>query len=275
MYSKVYKNLPIGDKEVQIMSIVEFAKETMNATKQLAEKKYAIKEINRVMRITSAILIVSIFLNDELNLGIPFSKITLNLWDEELRDCLKSYFCAVGIFWLGYGLIFSNLLIRICAYCDKSKEVKSFPVLFTVNDLIDFVCSLYFFAYAINMLVEHNNARVNDDMRIYIVAGGYLTFVFANWLYIKNSNNWYNIHRDYTFYYDVNNRKIPEKANVIYRGKLYRVYWSGDVVGRNSNSQKKDWRLMSWGDNESISLEEAVRDREGNLTIETWKNRYE
>ena len=33
--------------------------------------------------------------------------------------------------------------------------------------------------------------------------------------------------------------------------------------------------IESVGDNENISLEEAVRDRDGNLTIETWGNRYE
>lgn len=257
------------------MSIVEITKEAISSVKQLSEKKYAIRGINRAIRMVAAILLVSFFLNDELNWGIPFSKIALNLWDERFRNFLKRNVYVVGIFWLAYELIVSKLLIRICAYCDKTKEVKSFPVLFTVKDLVDFICSLYFGTYAINLLVEHNNTIFNDDMRIYIIAGGYLVIEFANWLYVKNSNNWYHIHRDYTYYYDVNNRRIPKDADVIYRGKLYRVYWSGDVLGLNRDSQKKEWRLSSWDDNESISLEEAAKDKEGKLTIETWKNRYD
>lgn len=256
------------------MSFIESAKKVLNGIEQLSEKEYVLNRISKILRLLAAVVLVSIFLEDELNLENLFSLIDLNLWNDAFRFGLKSYIYYVGIFWIIYGLIISNILKVLCGYFDKTENKKSIPVLFTVNDFIDFICSLYFFTYSINQLIELNNTIINDNMIMSIVAGVYLLVEFIRWIYIKNSNNWYRINKEYTNYYDVNNKRIPQNANVIYRSKLYRVYWSGDVFRLNQEDKKLEWRLCSWEDHDSISLEEAVSDRDGNLTIETWKNRY-
>lgn len=261
-------------KGEQKMSMVEMAKDALNGVKRLSEKKYAINILNRTMRMVAAILLVTIFANDRFDFGIPFSKVTLNLWDETLREVLNYNVYKICIFWSAYELIISNVIRWLCIHFDETEELKSIPILFTLNDLVDFVCSIYFLVYAINRLIERNNGMSDIDIGMSTISGIYIFIGFVNWLYIKNDNNWYYIHRKYTNYYDTNNIRIAEKTNVIYHGKRYRVYFGDGGVGLNEKSQKKEWRLKAWGDNESISLEEAVKDKEGNLIVETWKDRY-
>lgn len=256
------------------MSVIENAKETLKGLKELSEMEYALNKISKVMRLVAAIVLVSIYINGKLNLGIPFSTINFNLWNEEFRLGLKSYIYTVIIFWIIYELIRSKVLKWLCIKLDNTENTKTIPVLFTVNDFVDFVCSLYFLIYTVNRLIELNNTIVNEEEIVSFIAGAYLLIELISWSYIQNSNNWYRVNRDYTNYYDVNNTRIPANANVIYRGKVYRVYWSGDVVGLNTDSKKQEWRLSSRENHDSISLEEAANDREGNLTIETWEIRY-
>lgn len=244
------------------MAIVETAKELLNKMEELSGKKYVLNRISKVMRLMAAIVLVSIFLSDKLNLDLAFLKVDLDLWDEVLRIGLKNNIYRVCIFWIIYELIISNVLRRGCILFDKTECVESLPILFTLDDLIDFVCSLYFFVYAMNQLIELNSTISSGDMTMSIIAGIYLFIVFVNWLYIKNRCNWYDIHREYTNYYDVTNKRIPKNANVIYRGKLYRV---------RQDAQSQEWRLVSY-DKDSLSLEEAAKDRDGNITIDTRKS---
>ena len=256
------------------MSVIEIAKETRSAIKQLSQEKYVISRVSKTLRILATIVLVSILLNERLNLGIPLSRMTLNLWDETLRTALKSNIYKVCTFWLVYELLIKSLLIRLFIYVDKSEEVKSLPMVFTANDLVNLTCSIYFGVYTMNQLIEYSNIGIHSDSLIDIIAVVYLFIEFINWLYIKNSDKWYCIHRNYTYYFDVNNKRIPQKGVVIYRGKLFKVYWSGDVLESNKSTQRKEWRLSACEDKEDVSLEEAVKDREGNITVTTWKEIY-
>ena len=252
------------------MSIIEFGKELLNGMDEVSRKKHFVVKVSKVIRVMAAVLLVCVYMNNELNFGITLPKISLNLWDESVRGFIKSNIYKVSIFWLVYDLIISNFLRWICVHFDKTKEVKSFPVLFTLDDLIDFGCTLYFGLYAINQNIELNSAIVDYDKTMCMVAGIYLLVVFVYWVYVQNSNLWNNIHREYTYYYDANNKRIPKDANVIYRGKLYKVIWTGNVAGGKTDI-KKEWILLAWGDRDSVTMEEAVRDKEGKLTLATWK----
>lgn len=252
------------------MSIIEIGKELFNGMDEASRKKHLVVKISKVIRIMAAVLLVCVYMNNELNLGITLPKISLNLWDESVRAFIKSNIYKVSVFWIVYDLIISNFLRWLCACLDKTEEVKSFPVLFTVDDLIDFGCALYFGLYAINQIIELNSAIITYDKIMCMVAGIYLLVVFVCWVYVQNSNRWYCIHREYTYYYDTNNKRIPKDANVIYRGKLYKVFWTGDVFGGKADA-KKEWVLLAWDNRESISMEEAVKDKDGKLTLDTWK----
>lgn len=255
------------------MSIVEIANEALKGVKKLSEEKYAITKLSKVIRLVAAIILITILFNDKLNLGISFLKDNLNLWDDGIRSYLNSYVYWVVGLWMAYK-IFSRPIRILCIRFDNTESVKSLPVLFTLYDFIDFICSLYFLAYAINQFIEINYIIIDTDIRKYVIAGVYLAVVFVNWLYLKNSNNWYCIHRKYTNYYDVNNRRISEDANVIYCGKLYQVCLCDVESEIKKVSKKMEWRLVSRIDKDYKSLEEAAKDREGNLTVVSWNNLY-
>ena len=252
------------------MSLIEMGKELLNGMDEVSRKRHLVVKISKVIRIMAAVLLVCVYMNNELNFGITLPQISLNLWDESVREYIKENIYKVSIFWVAYDMIISNFLRWLCVHLDKTEEVKSFPVLFTVDDLIDFGCALYFGLYAINQIIELNSAIIVYDKIMCMVAGIYLLVVFVYWVYVQNSNFWYHIHREYTFYYDTNNRRIPKDANVIYRGKLYKVFWTGDVFGGKSDA-KKEWVLSSWDDRDSVTMEEAVKDKDGKLTLATWK----
>lgn len=252
------------------MSLIEMGKELLNGMDEASRKKHLVVKVSKVIRIMAALILVCVYMNNELNFGITLPKISLNLWDESVRAFIKDNIYKVSIFWLVYDMIISNFLRWLCVRMDKTEEVKSFPVLFTVDDLIDFGCALYLGLYAINQIIELNNAIIVYDKTMCMVAGIYLLIVFVCWVYFQNSNLWYHINREYTYYYDTNNKRIPKDANVIYRGKLYKVIWTGNVAGGKSDT-KKEWVLLAWGDRERVSMEEVVKDKDGKLTLATWR----
>ena len=123
----------------------------------------------------------------------------------------------------------------------------------------------------VNKWIEGKNGIENSDQQVIFIAGLCLIFSFVAWLYRKNSNNW-SFEEEFTNYYDINGNRIPKGANVIYYGKGYSVYWSGDVLGIHNKEQEYEWRIMSRdNDRQSIALEVAARNREGNLMLESWK----
>ena len=253
------------------MSVIESGKEVIDRITQLSKEEYAIGKISRFLRLVATIILISVWINDRMNIGIPFNKMDLNLWNKDIRFLIDSHYYFIVIFWIVYKIIISNFFRALCIKFDRSEGVKSLPVLFTLDDFVDFGCSLFFCIFAFNQIIERNNNIVGGDETINILAGMYLLGIFINWLYRKNSNNWYYIRREYTDFYDINNKRIPKDAYVIYYGKRYRLIWSGDIVGVKQEEQRKEWILSSWDDKKGILLEEAAKNREGNLTIDTWK----
>lgn len=253
------------------MSLIGFVKELWGGAEQLSEKKYGIIRINMTIRLLAAILLVGIWLNDRWGLGIRLLEVTWNLWEESLRKGLNQNIYGACIFWVLYDLIGSRLLELGCVIweVEKNKKTKLSPLKYTLDDLIDFGCSVFFLMYAINQLIEYNNGTIHDDFRMCVVAGIYIAFRFAGRLYVKNCRRVKDRDREYTDFYDINNKRIPKEANVIYRGKRYRLYWTGNVIGLDSHAEKPEWRLDAWGGGETFSLEDAVKDREGNLTVES------
>lgn len=252
------------------MSIIETGKEILKGIDEASQKKYFVVKLSKVIRIMSALIIVCIYLNNELKVGITLPEISLNLWDENIRAFIKNNIYNVFIFQVLYHIIISNLFRQLCVKMDKTEEAKSFPIIFTVDDLVDFGCALYFGLYAINQIIELNNAIIVYENKTCVVAGIYLLVIFVKRVYVQNCNLWRNINREYTYYYDINNKRIPKDANVIYRGKLYKVIWTENMSSGKSDT-KKEWMLLDHNDRESVSMEEAVKDKDGKITLATWK----
>ena len=87
------------------MSLIEMGKELLNGMDEASRKKHLVVKISKVIRIMAAVLLVCVYMNNELNFGITLPKISLNLWDESVREYIKGNIYKVSIFWVVYDII--------------------------------------------------------------------------------------------------------------------------------------------------------------------------
>lgn len=218
------------------MSIVENLEKIWKNVKDISdnlEKKYNRRHVDKIIRILASLILTYIILSKLFNWEVLCSNIKMELWNEALRLMVKKYIYKLCLFWLIYRLLLFRLFKIICINIDKTDKTESLPIVFTIDDIVDFLCSVYFLIYAINELIEYNNGISSMGNMISVIAIGYLFCVYAEWLYVQNSNNWYFVSREYTYYYDANNKRIPKDAYVIYRSigdadvPIYKI--NGDI----------------------------------------------
>lgn len=256
------------------MFIVSGVKDLILSVDEIAKQGYSIKNIIKRVRIIAAFLILfDLFLNYwNVMEFIPWS--TMPLWNENIRNVIKEYMVVSMCFWAIYRLILEKILRGIIIHIDKSEDEVLIPIWFTLDDFVDTFFALYFLAGGVNILIEFCNGFNDSDSYkgIYIGAVVYIVGVFLKWLYIQNSNMWYYIRKRYTEFYDCEGKRIPQDAYVVYYGKRYRVYWSGDISGLYADIMCKEWRISPIiAGGKSYSLEEAVKDKEGKLVLDKWK----
>lgn len=250
------------------MSALESVKELYNKILLISKEKYAIRKVSRFLRVISSIVFVIIMMDKKFNWNVDYTKIPFNLWDEEIRNYLNEYIIKVIFYCSIYEIVLTNVFRILLCRIDKSKNTRSIPVLFTLDDLVEFGSTIFLFGYVLNQLIERKYEIENNNECILLIICVYLFLVFVNWIYLKNCDNWYYITKEYTNFYDINGKRIPKDAYVIYYGKRYKVYWS---VNTHDN-QKNEWRIISrYSDGSDISLEEAAHNREGYLMLDSWK----
>lgn len=233
------------------------------------EKKYNRRHVDKIIRILASLILTYIILSKLFNWEVLCSNIKMELWNEALRLMVKKYIYKLCLFWLIYRLLLFRLFKIICINIDKTDKTESLPIVFTIDDIVDFLCSVYFLIYAINELIEYNNGISSMGNMISVIAIGYLFCVYAEWLYVQNSNNWYFVSREYTYYYDANNKRIPKDAYVIYRSEMYKVCLSSKISSERKEiySKKREWELRSLDNDEQILLKDAVRNTNGGVIL--------
>lgn len=253
-----------------MMSVIESGEKIVKDIIDISKEKYLISKLSKFVRILCAIVIVCVALDKMFKWNIDYSIVTLELWDKNIRDGLNNSIVYVIIFGGLYEFVLSDILYYILCHIDSSDDAKSLPVLFTIDDLVDFACSIFFLGYTINKLIEIKNGIDNNKQVVLIFAGIYLVVFFIKWLYINNCNNWNSIRNEYTDYYDINRKRIQNKMYVVYYGKRYKIHYMGDIPGGQNDKEKNEWIMIS-EDGKKILLEEAARDRKGELMIDPWK----
>ena len=253
------------------MWVFDLSEKIINAASIASKNNYTVGKVSRIIRLLSSLMLISVEVCKKINLNIDYRVISYNLWNIEIRNFFNDRIIYIIVFWVIYEAVVYNILFYLVCYIDKSEKTVSIPVLFTINDLVDLGSSVFFLGDSVNKWIEGKNGIENSDQQVIFIAGLCLIFSFVAWLYRKNSNNW-SFEEEFTNYYDINGNRIPKGANVIYYGKGYSVYWSGDVLGIHNKEQEYEWRIMSRdNDRQSIALEVAARNREGNLMLESWK----
>ena len=174
------------------------------------------------------------------------------LLDDKFREVMHSSIVAVFICWILYSAFWGN----ICRIFD-GKYVR---IVLYILDLFDFLFTVYFLAYVINIAIEYANG-LQVEIRIQTIFSiVYLTYFALHTSYILHQQSYAKRAMRYTHYCDSEGVPIPVGANVFYNGKEYRIVEYEGIYRIISY----DDRLISSG---LISLEDAASDSNGKLYL--------
>lgn len=242
--------------------------------KKVIQRKNACYYIAYIERIVALVLIIFLLSSKYLNCWRNDILKEYPVWNETFRTFLKNYTVKCFIGWILFVVILEQLLRVGIIRIECNFKIRFMPLWNTIRDFIDLCFSSILLLFSINALIEYSH---NYDIwssekyrYVYILGAIYMFCKFFLWIYIKNSNAWFELEREYTNYYDSNGKRIAKDDYIVYYGKRYKIYFTGGVRGINT-LDKKEWRLedlssTSCGNN--ISLEDAVKDSAGNLFVE-------
>lgn len=173
--------------------------------------------------------------------------------------------------------MFIRQIIAYSVICIKVDfKVNLLPVFYTTEKMLEIcamvILNLKFFGDLL-LFINNINNTIIESKKIYDLYLVCILFIFVRWLYISNANNCYYNEISYTPYFDCLGNRIAEKDEVIYYGKLYNIHVGRKKVKEN-NVSIKEWYLCDinkFGLNfEDMTLEDAVKNKEGNLTVYEW-----
>ena len=237
-----------------------------------------IKKVCVTIRIIIAMMMISMFLDDFLgNIFCEFVSVP-NLWDIKVRIFFNSNIITIIRFFVLYKIII--FFVRYIIY--GIENINLVAMIISVDDIIDIANTIFLFSYVVNTWIEKKNGILVNNEIVY-VAIVYIIYICTKFIYIKNNNELHQKTIEYTNYYDVNNSRIPQNAYVIFYGKRYRVFWTGDILCGKNDEIEKEWKIILVDLNEEtikdeerkISLKDAVENRKGKLTIDNnmyWGN---
>lgn len=209
----------------------------------------------RILRYVTCIIILFIaFCDSYWNLLAYIDLPCAPLLGNEFRSVLQSTGIVVFIIWLLYGALFHNLY--------RVVNKKYWMNLSYTDILLDFIFTVYFLVYALNIWIEYANGFQVQIRTETVLAITYLVFCALDKSYTLHKNK-YELNRqvDYTEYCDSEGNTIPIDAKVFYKGKKYEVVKYNGI-----------YRLLPYGDkmisSALIKLEDAASDIEGKLLLQ-------
>lgn len=227
----------------KLEKIVDWLKGALTGDKPLARKL-------RILRYVACVIILfTMFCDLYWNLLAYIDLPRAPLLEEKLRDTLHSSGMGVFIAWGVYSALFYNLY-RIIGE-------KQWMNLSYIGILADFIFTVYFVIYALNIGIEYaNGLQVHVKVEA-ILAVIYLTYCALDTSYRSHQINYErNKKIDYTNYCDSEGKTIPVDAKVFYKGKEYKVVKYKGVY----RLLPREERIIS---STLIALENAASDVEG------------
>lgn len=232
----------------KLEKIVDWLKEALTGDKPFARKL-------RILRYVACVIILfTMFCDSYWNLLAYIDLPCAPLLEEKLRDTLHSSGMGVFIAWVVYSALFYNLY-RIIGE-------KQWMNLSYIGILADFIFTVYFVVYALNIEIEYaNGLQVHVKVEA-ILAVIYLTYCALDTSYRSHQINYErNKKIDYTNYCDSEGKPIPVDAKVFYKGKEYKVVKYKGVY----RLLPREERIIS---STLIALENAASDVEGKLLVQ-------
>ena len=236
----------IGGNKLE--KIVDWLKEVFTGDKPFVRKL-------RILRYVACVIILFIMFCDSYwNLLAYIDLPCAPLLEENLRDTLHSSGMGVFIAWVVYSALFCNLY--------KIIGEKQWMNLSYIGILIDFIFTVYFVIYALNIGIEYANGLQIQIKTEVVLSVTYLIYCALSKSYILHQINYKkNLECQYTNYCDNEGNRIPVDAKVFYKGKGYKVVKHDGI-----------YRILPCGENiissQLIKLEDAASDMEGKLLVQ-------
>ena len=254
------------------MTVIKISKDCIQLFLEKCRSKQFVKKICKFIKEVISLIIIFLSLNQVLvQWEISCVKIMFKLWNIRIRNFLNLKITLIINIHIIYWIFISRGLWLLIYYIYRNKEhYLNFiiPILLSIDDLENIIYTVYYALYGINNLIEQQNKIYNNNSSVICIAALYISIPCIKWIYIKNKSDWQDVNKEYTNFYDKNNNRIPLKSFVIYNGRRYYVYSTEDMFGENMI--KKEIRINPCGydGGKSILLENAVRDKEGNLILD-------
>ena len=232
----------------KLEKIIDWLKGVLTGDKPFARKL-------RILRYVACVIILfTMFCDSYWNLLAYIDLPCAPLLEENLRDTLHSSGMGVFIAWVVYSALFCNLY--------KIIGEKQWMNLSYIGILADFIFTVYFVVYALNIGIEYaNGLQVHVKVEA-ILAVIYLTYCALVTSYRSHQINYErNKKIDYTNYCDSEGKPIPVDAKVFYKGKEYKVVKYKGVY----RLLPREERIIS---SILIALENAASDVEGKLLVQ-------
>jgi|GEM_PF-5541095 hypothetical protein len=236
--------------------------------RELCLRDRFMKVLAKWIRIISAAIIVVLEICDILMVSIRFPQMLYVFFNKCIKEILDTKITFFLFGWIIF-LIVDKGLKYVCIMVDKSKKSIFIPILLTIEDFIDVICATCFLLYSISEALWRNNN--NETAYIKWIALVYLIYICFRFVYIKNNKLWQKKQRSHTYYFDITGKNIREHDIVVYYGKGYTVQENRNIAQQNGKIDRLEqciWNITPINyRGKEISLENAVADKEGNLTI--------
>lgn len=208
----------------------------------------------RILRYTVCIIILFIvFCSSYWNILECINLPCAPLLAEKYRMLVHRSGIVIFVIWIAYRLLFQNLY--------RIYDEKYYMKLLYIDILLDFLFTIYFLLYVINLGIEYANGL---EIRIKVQA-----FIATAYLIYGALSTSYALHQiryernqpvKYTGYCDNEGKPIPIETKVFYKGKEYEIVKHEGI-----------YRLLPYDEKTITSrlmkLEDAASDEEGKLFI--------
>lgn len=222
--------------------------------KEMSSKDIPFIRKNRLLRYVACIIILFLeFCDSYWNLLAYVDLPCAPLVQEKYRATLHSAGIIVLIVWIVYIALFHNLFSII--------NGKYWMILSYLGCLIDFIFTMFFLVYALNIGIEFVNGLQIQIKTEFILSFIYLLYCVVVKSYISFKIKYEQNHKEYTNYCDSEGNKIPVDAKVFYKGKGYNVEKCAEgyeILSCGEKNTSSQW----------IKLEDAASDMEGKLLVQ-------
>lgn len=237
--------------------------------KPIIKNKNLLQTIPVIFYIVSSVMLMFVLSQQYWNLLGYVDVKPLPLIDSNVGSFIATIISDWGFYWICYHFIARNIIRVFVGYIDITRKTRLSPYVQTFEDIIEILSSLVLFIYALNELLyfAHFGLVAFKNKGAYWFAFLYLISLLVLGVHRKNKDT---SHITQTDYCDCNNKRIKVGDRVVYFNRLYTVKdGTKAILGYHQSSEKDPWILDSNSlyNPYIVSLEDAIKNREGRITI--------